>query len=202
MFVSQIWVYPIKACQGVKLKSAKIGPCGVDLDRAWCIVDRDGKRYRQNEQLSQRKLPCLASVCVEILEGRKFLHLNAPDMPMIAVPVEESAYEENEPITIECGAKSTTSSGSWQLGTMEGRCATDEVNEWLTTYLNKVDKNKKTKPTTRYALVRSMSASVRYMHRYCGPTQVEYSGDVAKQRTLEGSPFKMQKVNVDQVSPR
>jgi uncharacterized protein YcbX len=196
MFVSQLWVYPIKACQGIKMKSAKLGPCGIELDRAWCVVDRDGTRYRQNEQLSQRKLPCLASLCIEMPEGSKNLHISAPGMPPMKVPIAESAYEKNELITIECGAKSTTSSGSWQLGTMDSRCGDDEINAWLTKYLNEADGNKKKKPTTRYALVRSMSNTVRYMCRYCGPDQVPFSEDVAKQRTLEGSPFKMQTVDI------
>ena len=136
----------LKACQGIKLKEAKLTQSGIYLDRSWCIVDRDGTRYRQNEQLSQRKLPCLASIAVTLPKGGKTLRISAPGMPPIEVPIDESAYEKNEEILVECGAKSTTSTGAWQLGTMKSRCAVEEVNEWMTKYLNKADTNKKKQP--------------------------------------------------------
>ena len=52
------------------------------------------------------------------------------------------------------------------------------------------------------ALVRSIST--RRMHCYCGPSQVPFSDNIELQRSGEGSPFKMQSVNIhadDQVHP-
>jgi len=179
------------------VKEARFGSCGMHLDRAWCIVDRDGTRHRQFEQLSQRCAPELATISVKLPESYPEpggdIVLSAPGMGSVTAPCDEEGYSDGEQIMVECGSKSTTSSGSWQLGTMPARLASNEVNDWLTKHLN--DANPK-KAAARYALVRSMTGNTRLMHKYCGPRQAPYSSELSQQRTLQGSPFKMQGVNV------
>lgn len=197
--IAQLWTYPIKACQGCQLLTATLGESGIQYDRAWCIVDLHGDRYKEREQLSQRKLPQLATISTSIVGDELCISAGSTSM---SLPLDEAAYMQNADVTVECGAKSTTSAGQWQLGTMKAKMANADVNAWLSDHLNAVDVGKSTKPPAQYALVRSIST--RRMHCYCGPSQVPFSDNIELQRSGEGSPFKMQSVNIhadDQVHP-
>jgi uncharacterized protein YcbX len=54
--IARLFVYPIKSCAGVELQEAVLTDTGLDLDRAWMLVDRDG------EFVSQRELPRMALI--------------------------------------------------------------------------------------------------------------------------------------------
>eukprot|EP00658_Telonema_sp_P-2_P016282 TRINITY_DN16310_c0_g3_i1.p1 TRINITY_DN16310_c0_g3~~TRINITY_DN16310_c0_g3_i1.p1 ORF type:complete len:413 (-),score=69.77 TRINITY_DN16310_c0_g3_i1:303-1541(-) len=192
--VTQLWCYPIKACQGCRLSTATVSGSGIEHDRAWCVVDLDGTRYKQCEQLSQRKLSYLATIQTELSNGE--LRIGADGKDGVCVPLDPEAYMGNQAVLVECGSKSTTSAGAWQLGTLEGRIADDAVNTWLSEHLNTVDVGKRGKPAARYALVRSMGC--RRMSEWAGPSQVGFSEDLNRQRDGTGSPFKMQHVPVQQ----
>jgi uncharacterized protein YcbX len=54
--IEQLFVYPIKSCAGVELGEAVLTETGLDLDRAWMVVDEAG------EFVTQRELPRMALV--------------------------------------------------------------------------------------------------------------------------------------------
>ncbi|MBP6851311.1 MAG: MOSC N-terminal beta barrel domain-containing protein [Rhodoferax sp.] len=54
--IAQLFVYPIKSCAGVALQDAVLTETGLDLDRAWMLVDQAG------EFVSQRELPRMALI--------------------------------------------------------------------------------------------------------------------------------------------
>ena len=54
--IAQIFVYPVKSCAGVALPQAMLTETGLDLDRAWMVVDIDG------QFVSQRELPRMALI--------------------------------------------------------------------------------------------------------------------------------------------
>jgi uncharacterized protein len=54
--IAQLFVYPIKSCAGVSLTEAVLLDTGLDLDRAWMVVDGEG------EFVSQRELPRMALI--------------------------------------------------------------------------------------------------------------------------------------------
>jgi uncharacterized protein YcbX len=54
--IAQLWVYPIKSCAGVALQEAVLMDTGLDLDRAWMVVDQAGAF------VTQRALPRMALV--------------------------------------------------------------------------------------------------------------------------------------------
>ena len=58
--LGELWVYPVKACRGVKVKSARVTNTGFELDRAFCVVDTKGNVVWKGEAISQRALPVLA----------------------------------------------------------------------------------------------------------------------------------------------
>jgi uncharacterized protein YcbX len=54
--VGALFVHPVKSCAGVALRASLLAETGLDLDRAWMVVDEHG------EMLTQRELPRLALV--------------------------------------------------------------------------------------------------------------------------------------------
>jgi len=58
--ITRLFVYPVKSCGGVELTEALLTEAGLDLDRAWMVVDEEG------EFVSQRELPRMALVKVQL----------------------------------------------------------------------------------------------------------------------------------------
>jgi len=54
--LARLFVYPVKSCAGVELREAQLAETGLDLDRAWMVVDERG------EFVTQRELPRMALV--------------------------------------------------------------------------------------------------------------------------------------------
>lgn len=60
--ISQLWIYPIKSCRGIRVNRAEVTPRGFALDRIFMVVDSNGKF------ISQRSHPTLALVEVSLSE--------------------------------------------------------------------------------------------------------------------------------------
>jgi MOSC domain-containing protein len=81
-------VYPVKSCRGIAVARARVGARGLELgrpaspvgDRAWMIVDPDGRF------ITQRELPRLALVETAFSDDR--LRLHAPGMAAFEVPLD------------------------------------------------------------------------------------------------------------------
>src|ERR1700761_3786354 len=67
MKLSHLTIYPIKSCGGAALRSARIGPRGLEAgvigDRRWIVCDAQGS------MITQRQNESLARVRIELLEG-------------------------------------------------------------------------------------------------------------------------------------
>jgi uncharacterized protein YcbX len=70
--VAGLFIYPVKSCAGVALHEAVLTETGLDLDRAWMVVDAHG------EFVSQREYPRLALVQPQL--KHQDLVLRAPGM--------------------------------------------------------------------------------------------------------------------------
>ncbi len=77
VFLSQLFIYPIKSVRGVPVESVRVDALGPRHDRRWMLVDPSG------EFLSQRSHPRMALISVGI-EGHH-LHVTAPDMSLLSV---------------------------------------------------------------------------------------------------------------------
>jgi uncharacterized protein YcbX len=70
--IARLFVYPVKSCAGVEVTESVLADTGLDLDRAWMLVDEEGRFA------SQRELPRMALVKVQL---RHFdVVLRAPGM--------------------------------------------------------------------------------------------------------------------------
>ena len=70
--LSALHVHPVKSCAGLALDEGLLVETGLDLDRAWMVVDERG------EMLTQRRLPRLALVQPTLRHGE--MVLRAPGM--------------------------------------------------------------------------------------------------------------------------
>jgi uncharacterized protein len=88
MFIAQLNLFPIKSCGGVAVEHALVGQRGLEAqgvgDRRWMLSDADG------QMITQRQIPALARVRVELLEGA--VRVSGDDLePIILDPAETLA---------------------------------------------------------------------------------------------------------------
>lgn len=82
--IARLFVYPVKSCAGVELAEAVLTRSGLDLDRAWMVVDEQG------EFVTQRELPRMALVKPQLKHHE--VVLRAPGM--LALHLAIDAVEE------------------------------------------------------------------------------------------------------------
>lgn len=80
--IARLFVYPVKSCAGIELSEAVLTETGLDLDRAWMVVDAHG------QFVTQRELPRLALVQPQFRRGGTELVLRAPGMLALHLAVD------------------------------------------------------------------------------------------------------------------
>jgi uncharacterized protein YcbX len=70
--IAALAIHPVKSCAALPMDAAEVAPTGLDLDRAWMVVDEHG------EMFTQRELPRLALVQPTLRRGD--VVLRAPGM--------------------------------------------------------------------------------------------------------------------------
>jgi uncharacterized protein YcbX len=78
--IARLFVYPVKSCAGVELSEAVLTETGLDLDRAWMVVDGEGGF------VTQRELPRMALVRVQLKHSE--VVLRAPGMLSLHLSIE------------------------------------------------------------------------------------------------------------------
>lgn len=77
MFLSEIWIYPIKSLGGIALREAVVEERGLQHDRRWMLVDLDGKF------ITQRKVHEMALIDVALeTDGLTVMHRSFPQDPL------------------------------------------------------------------------------------------------------------------------
>lgn len=77
--VTDIYIYPVKSCRGIRLTAAQLDTWGLQYDRNWMIVTPAGKF------LTQRDLPQLALIATAIEADH--LYIEAPHQPALHLPL-------------------------------------------------------------------------------------------------------------------
>ena len=112
--LQDIYIYPIKSCAGIRLKSWQVTEKGLQYDRQWMVVDHN------REFLSQRKLPKMALIKTRLIDNS--LVLSAPDMEEIAISLSPSNSQ-------------TTQVNLWD-DLCHAEWVSAEVDQWLSNFLN------------------------------------------------------------------
>ncbi|WP_422586179.1 MOSC domain-containing protein [Polaromonas sp.] len=79
--VSQLYVYPVKSCAGVRVEQAILLDTGLEFDRAWMVVDGRG------EFLTQRELPRMALIQPQLKHFEMILR--APGMLALHIALDQ-----------------------------------------------------------------------------------------------------------------
>ncbi|KAG6558290.1 hypothetical protein Mapa_000040 [Marchantia paleacea] len=127
--VSEIHVYPVKSCRGIRLQSANLASTGLTWDRQWMVVDHKGVF------LTQRQFPTFSKIDISLpiealdeswmpLGPESALCVKAPDMEPLDVPL-LPRYEREK---IEVAVWGWTGKGF-----DEG----DTPSQWFSKYLGK-----------------------------------------------------------------
>lgn len=88
--IARLFVYPVKSCAGIEVQQALLTETGLDLDRAWMVVDAQGMF------LTQRSLPRLALIRPQLKSDE--MVLRAPGM--LALHVAIDAVEAPATVTV------------------------------------------------------------------------------------------------------
>lgn len=112
--LGSLFVYPVKSCAGIALPRAQVTPRGLRYDREWMVVTPQGRF------LSQREAPRLAVVRTALDAGS--LHLTAPGLPRLTVPLEREPRADVTEVTVW---------GDTLLATDEGDAAASWFGDFL-----------------------------------------------------------------------
>jgi uncharacterized protein YcbX len=110
--IEQLLIYPVKSCAGVALPEALLTDTGLDLDRAWMVVDAEG------EFVSQREAPRLALVQPQLKADE--LVLRAPGMLALHIGIDRV----ESPLSVRIWDDQVP---AWDLGAVAA--------QWISDYL-------------------------------------------------------------------
>jgi uncharacterized protein YcbX len=88
--IARLFIYPVKSCAGVELTEAVLTESGLDLDRAWMVVNEEG------EFVTQRELPRMALIRPQLKHYE--VVLRAPGM--LALHLAIDAVERPAQVTL------------------------------------------------------------------------------------------------------
>lgn len=129
--ISRLFVYPVKSCAGVEVHEAVLTETGLDLDRAWMVVDAQG------EFVTQREQPRLALVKPQLKTND--IVLRAPGMLGLHLAID--AVEQ--PVRVRVWDDEVS---AFDMG--------DIAAQWFTDFLSLGDKGLPTPNSDKYRLVR------------------------------------------------
>ena len=112
--VSGLFVHPVKSCAGVALREARLMDTGLDLDRAWMVVDAEGRFVTQREQ------PRMALVRpqIKVLE----VVLRAPGMLALHLGINEV----EQPARVQVWGDEVD---AWDMGDVAGQWFSDFLDQ-------------------------------------------------------------------------
>jgi uncharacterized protein YcbX len=112
--LDSLHLYPVKSCAGVDVREALLIETGLEFDRAWMVVDADGRF------VTQRELPRMALIRTTLKESE--LVLRAPGM--LALHLALDAVEEPVKVTVW---KDTVA--AYDMGDLAAQWFTDFLSE-------------------------------------------------------------------------
>lgn len=112
--IARLFVYPVKSCAGIEVQQALLTETGLDLDRAWMVVDAQGVF------LTQRSLPRMALIRPQLKTDE--MVLRAPGM--LALHVTIDAVEAPSTVTVW---RDTVP--AWDMGAVAAQWFTDFLGQ-------------------------------------------------------------------------
>lgn len=116
MYLTDIYIYPIKSLGGIRLNESVLEERGLKYDRRWMLVDKNG------DFLTQRTLPQLALFQVELMTDGLNVYKKDDPETNILIPF-ESNTKVLIPVTV------------WD-DTVIGQLVDNSISKWFTDQLN------------------------------------------------------------------
>lgn len=114
--IARLCVYPVKSCAGLDLTEAVLTDAGLDLDRAWMVVDAHG------EAVTQRELPRMALVKPQLRHHD--VVLRAPGMLALHLAIDSAESQTEVRLWDEAVP-------AWDMGAVAAQWFTDFLGEPL-----------------------------------------------------------------------
>ncbi len=112
--IARLFVYPVKSCAGIEVQEALLTETGLDLDRAWMVVDGEGAF------VTQRTLPRMALIRPQLKTHE--MVLRAPGMLALHIAID----------TVEAPATVTVwrdTVPAWDMGAVAAQWFTDFLGQ-------------------------------------------------------------------------
>jgi uncharacterized protein len=129
--IQRLFIYPVKSCAGVELTESPLCEFGLDLDRAWMVVDAHG------DFVTQRQQPRMALITPKLKMNE--LILRAPGM--LALHVNIDAVEAPAQVTVWNDTVSAYDMGS-------------VAAQWFTDFLSLTDAGLPSADAPKFRMVR------------------------------------------------
>ncbi len=112
--IARLFVYPVKSCAGIEVQEALLTDTGLDLDRAWMVVDARGMF------LTQRTLPRMALIQPQVKTEE--MVLRAPGMLALHVAIDTV----EAPTTVALWRDTVP---AWDMGAVAAQWFTDFLGQ-------------------------------------------------------------------------
>jgi uncharacterized protein len=116
--ITDLYVYPVKSCRGVRVKEADLWETGLYLDRFWMVIDDDC------QFVTQRNLPRMA--LIETSLRFESLQLKAPGMLRLDIPVGGFDYDPARRVLVDLWGEAVAAFPE-----------NDLVSQWFSDFLGK-----------------------------------------------------------------
>ena len=95
LFLSEIWIYPIKSLGGIRLGTARVLGKGLQFDRRWMLIDETG------DAMTQRKYPRMALFKVTIKTDHMAINLHHDQKEVDYIQVDTDVPQSERFITAD-----------------------------------------------------------------------------------------------------
>ena len=112
--ITRLFVYPVKSCAGIDVQEALLTETGLDLDRAWMVVDAQGVF------MTQRTLPRMALIRPQLKSEE--MVLRAPGMLALHVAIDQV----EAPATVTVWRDTVA---AWDMGAVAAQWFTDFLGQ-------------------------------------------------------------------------
>lgn len=118
--IGALWVFPIKSCAGIAVQQAQLLPTGLEWDRAWMVVDPQGRF------ITQRDVAQMALVQPHIDAQAGQLRVSYPAQEDLCVPLALPLLHAGPQLPVQVWSSHVT---AWDMG--------DEAARWFSQALGR-----------------------------------------------------------------
>lgn len=102
--IEELWIYPVKSCQGISVPRIKVTKFGFEWDRNWMIVDDKGKFVTQR---TEEKMALLTIRFAPTIDRPAYLVLYYPGFGEVSIDLKNAEPKTKVSVTMNKGYETT-----------------------------------------------------------------------------------------------